>query len=242
MKNVIIIIPARIKSTRLPGKPLKIINNKPLIYWTWKNCSKAIAANKIFVATDSKKIIQVCNQFGIQSIMTSSSCLTGTDRVAEAISKFSNKIIINLQGDEPYINYLDIKKFISFSIKNKNSVTNAYTKLLNKKLFENKNIPKVILKKNNDLLYMSRSSIPGSKKKQISFVYKQICMYGFPKKILIKLFGKNKKKTPLEKIEDIEILRFIENNIPVKMIKVGDNKLAIDTEFDLKRARKLKKN
>ena len=229
------------KSTRLPGKPLKIINNKPLIYWTWKNCSKAIAASKIFVATDSKKIIKVCNQYGIQSIMTSSSCLTGTDRVADAISKFSNKIIINLQGDEPYINYLDIKKFISFSIKNKSSVTNAYTKLLNKKLFENKNIPKVILKKNNDLLYMSRSSIPGSKKKQISFVYKQICMYGFPKKILIKLFGKNKKKTPLEKIEDIEILRFLENDIPVKMIKIGDNKLAIDTEFDLKIARKLKK-
>ncbi len=229
------------KSTRLPGKPLKIINNKPLIYWTWKNCSKAIAASKIFVATDSKKIIKVCNQYGIQSIMTSSSCLTGTDRVADAISKFSNKIIINLQGDEPYINYLDIKKFISFSIKNKSSVTNAYTKLLNKKLFENKNIPKVILKKNNDLLYMSRSSIPGSKKKQISFVYKQICMYGFPKKILIKLFGKNRKKTPLEKIEDIEILRFLENDIPVKMIKIGDNKLAIDTEFDLKIARKLKK-
>ena len=100
------------------------------------------------------------------TIMTSSNCLTGTDRVAEAISKFSNKIIINLQGDEPYINYLDIKKFISFSIKNKNSVTNAYTQLFNKKLFENKNIPKVILKKNNDLLYMSRSSIPGSKKRK----------------------------------------------------------------------------
>ena len=136
---------------------------------------------------------------------------------------------------------MDIKKFISFSIKNKNSVTNAYTNLFNKKLFENKNIPKVILKKNNDLLYMSRSSIPGSKKK-ISQTNKQICMYGFPKKILVNLFGKNKKKTPLEKIEDIEILRFIENNIPVKMIKVGDNKLSIDTKFDLKMARMLNKN
>ena len=67
-------------------------------------------------------------------------------------------------------------------------------------------------------------------------------MYGFPKKILVNLFGKNKKKTSLEKIEDIEILRFIENNIPVKMIKVGDNKLSIDTKFDLKMARMLNKN
>jgi 3-deoxy-manno-octulosonate cytidylyltransferase (CMP-KDO synthetase) len=185
----------------------------------------------------------VCNQFGIKSIITSSRCLTGTDRVAEAIKKIkkiTNKIIINIQGDEPYINYLDIKKFISFSIRNKNSVTNAYTDLYNKKLFKNKNIPKVILKKNSDLLYMSRSSIPGSKK-EISYTNKQICMYGFPKKILTNLFGINKKKTPLEKIEDIEILRFIENNIPVKMIKVGDNKLSIDTKLDLRIARKLKK-
>ena len=230
------------KSTRLPGKPLKIIHNKPLIYWTWKNCSKAIPATKIYVATDSKKILNVCDKYGIQSILTSSSCLTGTDRIAEAVTKFSNKIIINIQGDEPYINYLDIKKFISFSIKNKNSVTNAYTKLTDKNLFRNKNIPKVILKKNNDLLYMSRSPIPGSKKSHFSYAYKQICMYGFPKKILIDLFGINKKKTPLEKIEDIEILRFIENNIPVKMIKVSDNKLSIDTKKDLKKARKLKKN
>lgn len=230
------------KSTRLPGKPLKIINNKPLIYWTWKNCSKAISATKIFVATDSKKILNVCSQYGIQSILTSPNCLTGTDRVAEAVTKFSNKIIINIQGDEPYINYLDIKKFISFSIKNKNSVTNAYANLTNKKLFQNKNIPKVILKKNNDLLYMSRSPIPGSKKDDFYTANKQICMYGFPKKILINLFGINKKKTSLEKIEDIEILRFIENNIQVKMIKVGDNKLSIDTKYDLKIARKLKKN
>ena len=89
---------------------------------------------------------------------------------------------------------------------------------------------------------MSRSSIPGSKKGNISYVNKQICMYGFPKKILLNLYGKNKRKTPLEKIEDIEILRFIENNIPVKMIKVGDNKLSIDTKLDLKIARSLNKS
>lgn len=127
--------------------------------------------------------------------MTSSSCLTGTDRVAEAASKFSNKIIINLQGDEPYLNYLDIKKFISFTVKNKKLVTNAYTKLSNKKLFKNKNIPKVILKKNNDLLYMSRSSIPGSKKENILYINKQICMYGFPKKLLLNLYEKIKKNS-----------------------------------------------
>ena len=112
--------------------------------------------------------------------MTSSNCLTGTDRVAEAISKFSNKIIINLQGDEPYINYLDIKKFISFSMKNKNSVTNAYTKLFNKKLFENKNIPKVIWKIMT-LVYVKIINTWFKKRKNF-YIYKQICMYGFQKK------------------------------------------------------------
>ena len=164
------------ESTRLPGKPLKIINNKPLIYWTWKNCSKAISATKIFVATDSKKILKVCNQYGIQSIITSSNCLTGTDRVAEAISKFSNKIIINIQGDEPYINYMDIKKFISFSIKNKNSVTNAYTNLFNKKLFENKNIPKVILKKIMIFCICQGRRYLGLKKKFLKQINKFACM------------------------------------------------------------------
>ena len=137
MKNVIIIIPARIKSTRLPGKPLKIINNKPLIYWTWKNCSKAIAANKIFVATDSKKIIQVCNQFGIQSIMTSSSCLTGTDRVAEAASKIPGEIFSKYNI---YTKAFDLRGFG----KNKNSglwfPLNVHMKDIKNELFKIKSI------------------------------------------------------------------------------------------------------
>jgi len=240
LKNIIIIIPARIGSTRLPGKPLKILQNKPLIYWTWKNCSKAINHNQIYVATDSKKITNCCKKYNINSIMTSSKCLTGTDRVSEAAKKFKNKVIINLQGDEPFINYRDIRKFIRFSLKYKNTVTNAYAEIKNKKNFESINIPKVILKKNNDLLYMSRSPIPGSKNKKFFQAKKQICMYGFPIKILQKYFGEKKSKAPLEKLEDIEILRLIENNISVKMIKVNDNKIAIDTKKDLIKAQKMK--
>jgi 3-deoxy-manno-octulosonate cytidylyltransferase (CMP-KDO synthetase) len=239
LKNVIIIIPARMKSSRLPGKPLRNIKGKPLIYWTWRNCCRAISLKQIYVATESKKINKLCKKFGIQSIITSVNCATGTDRIAEASNKFLNKIIINIQGDEPFINYKDIKKFIRFSIKNKKFVTNAYTSIKNKKAFNNVNIPKVILKKNNELLYMSRSPIPGSKNKKFIYGLKQVCMYGFPVNILKKKFGKGVKKSPLEKIEDIEILRFIENNIPVKMIKVNENKLSVDTKEDLNKARNI---
>ena len=240
MKNVIIIIPARLKSSRLPGKPLRIIKEKPLIYWTWKNCSRAIPSKQIYVATESKKVEKICKEFGIQTIITSSNCTTGTDRVAEASNKFLNKIIINIQGDEPFINFKDIKKFIKFSIKNKKFVTNAYASIKNKKIFNNVNIPKIILKKNNQLLYMSRSPIPGSKNNKFIYGFKQVCMYGLPTNILKKFFGKGIKKSNLEKIEDIEILRFIENNIPVKMIKVNDNKVSIDTKEDLDKARNIK--
>lgn len=228
------------RSTRLPGKPLKILNNKPLIYWTWKNCTKAINSKQIYVATDNKKITDCCKKYNIQSIMTSAKCLTGSDRVSEAARNFKNKIIINLQGDEPFINFKDIKKFINFSKKYKTKVINAYTEIKKKNNFKNINIPKVILKKNNELLYMSRSPIPGSKSKKFTSAKKQICMYGFPVKILQKYYGKNKIKTNLEKIEDIEILRLIENNIPVKMIKVNDNKLSIDTKEDFLKAKKFK--
>ena len=229
-KKFIIIIPARLKSTRLPNKPLKLIKNKPLIYWTWKNCSKAVKKDLIYVATDSPKIHRICKKYDIQSINTKSTHLTGTDRIAEASSKIKTEMIINLQGDEPLIRPSDIRNFINFALKNKNIVTNAFTNI--------NNIKKI--SKDEFLLYMSRSPIPGSKNNysKIKF-FKQVCMYGFPKKILKKIYGANKKKTRLESIEDIEILRVIENGYKVKMLKVNDNKIAIDTASDLIAAKKL---
>ena len=239
-KKFILIIPARLKSTRLPSKPLKLINGKPLIYWTWKNCSKVVPKDQIYVATDSDEIHEVCKKNLINSIDTSDKHLTGTDRISEASKKLQTNLIINVQGDEPFIKSKDLAKFINFACKNNNIVTNACTRLINLSDHNNINIPKVVISQKNDLLYMSRAPIPGYKKKpNLIKVYKQVCMYGFPKKILIKYFGLNKNKTPLEKIEDIEILRVIENDINVKILEVGDNKLAIDTPADLIKAKKM---
>ncbi len=239
-KKFIVIIPARLKSTRLPNKPLKLINKKPLIYWTWKNCTKVIQKELIYVATDSSKIHNICRKYNIQSINTKSNHLTGTDRIAEASLKISSDMIINLQGDEPLIKPSDIKKFINFAVKNKKVVTNAYALINNKTKVNDTNIPKLVVSKNNFLLYMSRSPIPGSKNKNYKIKsLKQVCMYGFPKKILKKIYGVNKKKTRLENIEDIELLRVIENGFKVKMLKVNDNKIAIDTPSDLVALKKI---
>ncbi len=235
----VIIIPARYSSSRLPGKPLRLINNKPLIYLTWKNITKSVENKNVYVATDSDKIRKVCDQYGMKTIMTSSTCRTGSDRVSEASNKFKDKLIINLQGDEPFLKKRMIKKFIKFALKNKNHVTNCFTKIKKKSEFFSVNIPKVLVDKNNDLLYMSRSHVPGSKKKNFNNSFKQVCIYGFPIKILKKYFGVDKKKSLLEKTEDIEILRFIENQVIVKMLEVEDNLLSVDTNSDLKKANQI---
>lgn len=239
-KKFVVIIPARLKSTRLPNKPLKLINKKPLIYWTWKNCTKVVKQDLIYVATDSLKIQDECKKYNIQSIITKSSHLTGSDRIAEASLKINSELIINLQGDEPFIKPHDIKKFINFALKNKKFVTNAYAVLKNKNNINNTNIPKLVVSKEDFLLFMSRSMIPGSKNKNSKIKYfKQVCMYGFPKIILKKIYGFYKKKSLLESIEDIEILRVIESGYKVKMLQVNDNKIAIDTPSDLIAAKKI---
>ena len=127
MKKIYSCYPGKIKSTRLPNKPLKLIN-KTLI-WTWKNCTRAVNKDLIYVATDSILIHNICKKYEIQSINTNSNHLTGTDRVAEASLKINADMIINLQGDEPFIKPSDIKNFINFALKNKNVVTNAYTNI-----------------------------------------------------------------------------------------------------------------
>lgn len=239
-KKFIVVIPARLKSTRLPNKPLKLINKKPLIYWTWKNCTRAVNKDLIYVATDSILIHNICKKYEIQSINTNSNHLTGTDRVAEASLKINADMIINLQGDEPFIKPSDIKNFINFALKNKNVVTNAYTNINDLINRNNKNVPKLVITRDDFLIYMSRLSIPGSKKINSKIKsLKQVCMYGFPYKILKKLYGSNKKKTRLESIEDIEILRVIESGYKVKMLRVNDNKMAIDTPSDLNAAKKI---
>lgn len=241
--NYIIVIPARYKSKRLPGKPLANIGGLPMIVRTYNQCKKVVDANKIVVATDSLKIKKICDNYNIRSIITSGKCLTGTDRVAEVAKKINCNFYINVQGDEPFFNPKDLKKLIKEAIKNPKEIINGYTEIKDKKLFFNSSIPKLIFDKNNYLLYMSRGPIPSNKKYNFEKAWRQICAYSFPKKML-EAFSKIKKKTPIESIEDIEILRFLELGHKVKMIKMSNKSLSVDTQNDLDKAEiylKLKK-
>jgi len=125
---------------------------------------------------------------------------------------------------------------INEAIKNPKEIINGYTEIKDKKLFFNSSIPKLIFDKNSYLLYMSRGPIPSNKKYNFEKAWRQICAYSFPKKML-EAFSKIKKKTPIESIEDIEILRFLEQGYKVKMIKMSNKSLAVDNKEDLKKAK-----
>lgn len=240
MKNLIV-IPARMKSSRLPGKPLKKINGKELILRVLNACEPLSSKNtKIIVATDEKKIFKRVNFLNFNSIMTSKICRTGTDRVAEVAKKIKADIYINVQGDEPLVNFKDIQKIINAKKKYPEHVICGYSNLLSDEDVNNINIPKVVLNKKSELLYISRSPIPNSKKKSIKGrnYLKQVCIYGFNKKDLI-LFNRFKNKTTLENLEDIEILRYLEISKKVKMIKVSSKSYAVDTYDDLKKIDKI---
>ena len=238
-----IIIPARYGSSRYRGKPLVKILGKEMVIRVADICSK-IKKAKVFVATDSKKIASVVKKYGYKYIFTSSSCLTGTDRVAEASKKIRSKIIINVQGDEPTINPRDIKKVIETKKKFPNHVICGYDKVHN---FENPssiNLPKVVVNSKGELIYISRALVPGKKKtsQKIQY-YKQVCIYAFNKKQLKKFYSM-KRKSETESFEDIEILRFFDLNEKIKMVKLNSNSVAVDQITDVKKAEKLiiKKN
>ena len=241
MIDYLIIIPARYNSKRLPGKPLIDIKGVPMIVRTFNQCRKAVPASKIIVATDDKRIEKVCSNNGINSIITSKKCLTGTDRIAEVSKKIKKKIYINVQGDEPICNPKDIRKIVNFAKKNPNLIVNGYTEIKDKKMFNSPNVPKVVFDKNEKLLFMSRSPIPSNKKRRFIKAWRQVCIYSFPYKSL-KIYTSVKKKTPLESIEDLESNRFLELGYEVKMLKMSNKSVAVDTKEDLVKVKKLVKD
>ena len=238
MNNYLVVIPARYQSSRFPGKPLADIHGKSMLRRVWDQCIQAVNPEKILVATDDDRIKDHCQENGMQVEMTSSSCLTGTDRLYEVALKRKSDIYINVQGDEPLISPNDIKAIIDASQNEPEITFNAMCQINEEDDFRNPNIPKVVTQKDGRLLYMSRAPIPTNKKLEFEKAMKQVCIYAYPRDVLI-AFGSFKEKTPLESIEDLEILRLLELGYEVKMIEVSKSSIAVDTLEDLKKVRSI---
>ena len=238
--KIIGIIPARYKSSRFPGKPLADINGKPMIWWVYDNAKKVKEITELYVATDDQRIRQKCKDLKINVIMTSNKHKTGTDRVAEVAKKIKADIYINIQGDEPLIKPRTIKAAIKPFLKDKNiNVTNLMTKIKKEEELIDSTVPKVVVNDKNQGIFLSRSPIPYPKGYNDDGYYKQVCVYGFTPKALNFFF--KSKRGKIEKVEDIEILRFIENDFIVKFVKIKQDTVAVDTKKDLEIVKKILK-
>ncbi len=230
--RTVIIIPARFHSSRFPGKPLANILGKPLVEWVAELSSIAVGKENVYVATDDQRIESFVKSINVNCIMTSYDHLTGTDRVAEASNYVEADIYVNVQGDEPLVNPNDIKKIINEKVNSGKDVIKGYCVLTDFENPENVNIPKIIFSDNGYLVYASRSVIPGSKKKIEKKIYKAGCIYAFDKNNLNDFLSYG-KKSKLEEVEDIEILRFLELGTNVKMVETEGNSLAVDIPSDI---------
>lgn len=232
--NSIIVIPARMASSRLPGKPLIDLLGKTLIQRTYEQCLKAVPREEIFVATDDTQIYEHCRSLNMQVVMTSTDCLTGTDRVAEVAEQVKADYYINVQGDEPLMNPDDILVIRDAIAEFEGEVINGYAPITEEAQYRSISIPKLVFRPDGRLLYMSRSPIPGNKKNEFRRSWRQICVYAFPREALI-AYASRTEKTPLEEQEDIEILRFLEMGYEVRMIPLSADSIAVDVPEDVNR-------
>jgi 3-deoxy-manno-octulosonate cytidylyltransferase (CMP-KDO synthetase) len=238
------IIPSRFASTRLPGKPLLIINKKSMIERVYAQVAKCELLQEICVATDNQEIILEVLKFNGKAILTSESHTTGTERCQEAAEKLgiSNQdIVLNIQGDEPFIDPANIEKLISIFKKNPDAkIATLVSEIKKKEDLFNPNCPKVILDNNGKAVYFSRSTIPYIRDFPTenwittNTFYKHIGIYAYRKDVLNRIV--KLPQSTWEKSESLEQLRWLQNGFEVFVAEVEESGIAVDTEADLKMA------
>lgn len=237
------IIPARWASSRFPGKPLVKIGNKTMIERVYKQSSKAL--DYVVIAADDKRIADDVKRFNGQVVMTSDQHQSGTDRCAEALKLFQKEsrqkfdIVINIQGDEPFIQEEQIRDIVDCFNDVDTQIATLIKKITEPEIIFDTSCPKVILNTNSEAIYFSRSTIPFIQNadmkdwyKKFTF-YEHLGLYGYKSNILEKL-----TKLPpssLEKAESLEQNRWIENGFKIKVAETDHENISIDTQEDLDR-------
>lgn len=230
----LIVIPARFASSRFPGKPLAPIAGVSLLRRVYERVVPVLGADFVVVATDDDRIRAHCEDAGMRCVMTSSDCATGTDRVAEVARSVDADFYVNVQGDEPLIEPQDVQVVLDAARRSPEIVLNAMCRITEERDFRSRTVPKVVAAPDGRLLYMSRAPIPGTKDDRFIAAHKQVCIYAFPTAAL-QAYAAHPGKSPIEAIEDIEILRFLELGIDVRMVEVSGSSIAVDVPEDVER-------
>ena len=236
--KVVALIPARYDSERFPGKLLKKIGKQTVIYHTYQSAVKTGLFDEVIVVTDSDKIYKEIKKNKGQVLQSHLEHQSGTDRIAEVADKIDADIIINIQGDEPFVNKAQIALLIDIfkndSLK-KIDIASLMVKIYRHEEFINSNNVKVVVDKDNFALYFSRAPIPYPRDGKFKLAYKHIGVYAFRKEVLKQIAKLPVSK--LEKIEKLENLRFLENGYKIKMQLTDKVNIGIDTPEDLEMAK-----
>ena len=235
----IALIPARLESTRLSRKLLRELNGIPLIVRTAQNIIDFKIFDEVHVITDSIYIKNILDKYSISNFLSEKDHQTGTDRVAEYANNFDCDIIINVQGDEPFIKKQNLQIILSEFENDHNKIIDVISlkKRIDKQIdVDNHNNVKVVTDANDFANFFSRSPIPHNRSNSFNQYYKHIGIYAFRKKALMefpKMFI-----SEIEKAEKIEALRFIYNDKKIKLLEIHNNIISIDTEEDFIEAQK----
>ncbi len=233
-------IPARYAATRFPAKLMQLLGNKPVIRHTYDNTVATGLFNEVIVVTDSDIIYQEITINGGKAVMSKREHESGSDRIAEAVADMQTDIVVNVQGDEPFVKKEPLQKLLRVfeGEDGKNvQVASLMQVLKEQKFIDDPNYVKVAVDKNCNALFFSRSVIPYPRNKEISIpYYEHIGVYAFRKQALLNFT--NWPMTPLEAAEKIECLRYLENGVPIKMVTTEYMGIEIDTPEDLERAMK----
>jgi 3-deoxy-manno-octulosonate cytidylyltransferase (CMP-KDO synthetase) len=235
MSEVAVIIPARMESSRFPGKPLAKLLGREMVLHVLDRVTEVVSKEITYVATDSFEIANLVEKFGFQVVMTGDHP-TGTDRLAEANKVINATYVLNIQGDEPAFNPGDISTSIEYLKSSGFSAITGYCSAMDEAEFQDPNTIKVAFSRSGKLLYISRASIPGSKRARKMDFHRQVCMYGYTKEALINFA--EMPRGSFELIEDHELLRFLENDMPVGVVELSDWSVPVDLPGDIPLAEK----
>jgi 3-deoxy-manno-octulosonate cytidylyltransferase (CMP-KDO synthetase) len=239
--NAIGVIPARYKSTRLPGKPLADILGRPMVQWVYESAARS-SLEAVIVAADDRRVLEAVEKFGGEAVLTSPDHTTGTDRVAEVAGGMNADIVVNIQGDEPFIHPGMIDEIVDPFVNDEDlPMCTSMHEITEEDDLRNPNVVKVVTDKNGFALYFSRSLVPYPRYRDGFHAYEHIGIYAFRKDFLMRFSSLD--ATVLEQTEALEQLRALEHGYRIKVIRTHMEyiPLSVDTEEDLEKARSFAK-
>ena len=234
------VIPARFASKRLPGKPLLLIDNKPMIQHVWERASQCSNLDELIVATDDGRIYDKVTEFGGKAVLTSSELKSGSDRAAEAVKEMTADVVINIQGDEPFIEPALIDNLVEMFADGDSVMATAVRLSDENDDLQDPNIVKVTRDENWNALSFSREMIASGADSSVPEQLIHIGIYGYRYDFLMKF--RELEQTPLELTERLEQMRAIEHGFKIKLLQTTYHSFSVDTEEDLIKANDLVNN